>query len=97
MKTIKKVFIKPEFVEFIHKQSEMRQGILRVSDRYNTVSHLCLCGCGNLTVTPLNNRAGWRLFVDRGINIVSLTPSIGNYNFDCKSHYIINNNIVNFV
>jgi len=92
MKTLKKVEIKPVFVEFIPEK--MEQGILYISKEYKCANHLCLCGCGNQTVTPLHDK-GWTLIEDG--NKVSLTPSIGNYQFDCQSHYIITNNIANFV
>ena len=44
--------ISHEFVEFIPEQLE--QGVIYVSRRYSTASHLCCCGCGLKAVTPLN-------------------------------------------
>jgi len=102
MKTIKKVEVTPEYVEFIPK--EMVQGIIYISLEYNTAIHLCLCGCKNQVVTPLNHisiitgsriMSGWDFYNNNGK--VSLSPSIGNYSFDCKSHYILTNNVANFV
>lgn len=92
MKTIKKVDLIHEYVETMPKV--MQQGVLYISAKYHTAIHLCLCGCGQQTVTPLNEN-GWSLF-DVG-NKITLTPSVGNYSFDCKSHYIITKSVANFV
>lgn len=91
MKTIKKVPIEPVFVEFI--PHPMKQGVLYISKKYGVANHLCLCGCGVQTVTPLG-KGEWTL-IENGDN-VSLSPSIANYQF-CGSHYIITNNVANFV
>ena len=63
----------------------------RVSMEYATTSHLCFCGCGNTVVTPLSP-TDWQLYFD-GRN-VSPTPSVGNWDFACRSHYWINNSQV---
>jgi hypothetical protein len=83
--------LQPIFLEFIPERLE--PGVLYISRRYSTASHLCCCGCGREVVTPLN-RARWRLNVRRGT--VSLTPSIGNWSFPCKSHYWIRANKVHW-
>lgn len=74
--------MKHEYVEYI--PPKLMPGILYVSRRYSSASHLCCCGCGLEVVTPLNP-AKWRL-TDHG-NTVSLYPSIGNWSFPCRSHY----------
>ena len=71
-------------VEFIPE--DLLPGVLYVSDRYQTATHLCCCGCGKEVVTPLNP-AKWRLREAGGE--VSLSPSIGNWEFPCQSHYWI--------
>ena len=81
--------LRPQFVEFIPERLE--PGVLYISRRYSTASHLCCCGCGLEVVTPLNP-AKWRLAEHRGS--VSLAPSIGNWSFPCRSHYWIANNKV---
>jgi hypothetical protein len=73
-------------VEFIPERLE--PGAIYVSRRYATASHLCCCGCGLETVTPLNP-AKWSVMEYGGA--VSLSPSIGNWSFPCRSHYIIRN------
>ena len=73
-----------EFVEYI--PSELADGVLYISIAYRTAVHRCACGCGNKVVTPITP-ADWQLFFDG--DTVSLTPSIGNWGFPCRSHYWI--------
>lgn len=61
-------------------------GILYVSLEYNTVLHLCCCGCGSEVVTALSP-ARWQMTYDG--RAVSLWPSIGNWSLPCQSHYVI--------
>lgn len=71
-----------EDVEFMPERKE--PGILYVSERFALAIHLCACGrCGNETVTPLDGD-GWTL-TERA----TLRPSIGNWQFPCRSHYFI--------
>lgn len=71
-------------VEFIPK--DLEEGILYISKRFKTASHLCCCGCGNKVVTPLNP-AKWQLVEYK--STVSLSPSIGLGALPCRSHYWI--------
>ena len=73
-----------QYVEFIPKVLD--EGVLYISKRFNTSSHLCCCGCGFKVVTPLNP-AKWRL-IDHG-QTVSLSPSVGLGALPCRSHYWI--------
>lgn len=66
----------------------LEPNVLYVSRKYGTASHLCACGCRIEVVTPLG-RGGWNVLLDR--RGVSMFPSIGNWSFDCKSHYFIRN------
>lgn len=79
--------IKPTFVEFVPKVLE--PGVLYISEKYKTASHLCACGCGEKVVTPLSP-VDWQLRREGGL--VSLSPSIGNWNYACRSHYWIRHN-----
>jgi hypothetical protein len=79
--------LEPQFVEFIPEKLE--DGKIYVSETYATAVHKCCCGCGQKVVTPLSP-TGWRLTIDRGK--VSLYPSIGNWNFPCRSHYWVKRN-----
>lgn len=69
----------------------MEEGVLYISMTYCTAMHLCVCGCGNEVVTRISP-TDWQLKFDG--KSISLTPSIGNWSFDCRSHYwIIKNQI----
>lgn len=81
--------IRPRFVEFIPDQLE--EGVLYISERFRTCSHKCCCGCGEEVVTPLSV-AEWRL--TREGDLVSLWPSVGNWDYACRSHYVIQRNQV---
>ena len=81
------MIITHKFVDFIPEQIE--QGVLYISIEYCTAIHKCICGCGNEVVTPISP-TDWKLTFDG--KTVSLSPSIGNWNFECKSHYFITKN-----
>ena len=82
--------IRPSFVEFIPK--ELDDGVLYISEKYKVAVHKCASGCGEKVVTPLS-AVDWQ--VRRNGDLVSLYPSIGNWNFACRSHYwICKNQIV---
>ena len=76
--------IQPEFVELM--PSPLQPGILYISQKYRTASHLCACGCGERVVTPLS-QSRWKVVCNS--SGVSLYPSIGNWNYACRSHYWI--------
>lgn len=79
--------IEPVFVEFVPEK--LAPGKLYISLEYNTASHLCACGCGFEVVTILGPADSALTKSRRG---VSISTSIGNSNFPCKSHYWIENN-----
>ncbi len=83
MQMKRKVF-KHKFVEFIPEV--IKEGILYISVPYATATHKCACGCGEIVVTPIKP-ADWKLTWDG--ETVTMYPSIGNWNFPCKSHYWI--------
>lgn len=93
MKTISKIPYEPVFVEYI--PDILEYGKVYISEEYGCAIHKCLCGCGRKTVMPLGN-GGWNLIKENN-ETVSFTPSVGNFNFDCKSHYIMTKNVANFV
>jgi len=72
------------FVESIPR--DLDPGILYVSIDFRTTMHLCACGCGNEVVLPLR-RTAWSLTYDG--ESVSINPSVGNWTFECRSHYWI--------
>jgi hypothetical protein len=65
---------------------DLQEGVLYVSIPYATALHLCPCGCGSEIVTPIS-RKGWSLTFDGAS--VTLHPSVGNWNYPCRSHYWI--------
>lgn len=78
-----------QFVEYVPE--ELDEGVLYISVRFASVSHLCACGCKRKVVTPLKP-TGWKLIFDG--KSISLLPSIGNWRFPCRSHYWMSNNRV---
>lgn len=70
-------------------------GKLYISKKYEIAIHLCACGCGRQSVTPLGN-GEWNLTEANGK--VTLRPSIGNFNGEkpYHAHYFITNNQIQF-
>lgn len=79
--------LEPEFVDLI--PTEVREGVLYVSMEYATTVHLCPSGCGNKVVLPLSP-AEWRLTYDG--EAITLSPSVGNWQYPCRSHYWVRGN-----
>ena len=78
-----------EFVEIIPKIRQ--EGVLYISIPFATAVHDCFCGCGIKVVTPLSP-VFWKLIFDG--ETVSLSPSVGNWDFPCRSHYFVRRNAV---
>lgn len=76
--------IKLARVQYIPKYPE--PGILYVSEEFEAAVHLCACGCGAKVSTPLGPTE-WSL--TETTTGPSLYPSVGNWQFPCKSHYWI--------
>jgi hypothetical protein len=83
--------IQPEFVDRIPKVLD--NGVIYISQKYETAAHNCCCGCGTKIMTPLKP-GRWRLENKNGS--VSLSPSIGNWSAECQSHYWIRGNHVDW-
>lgn len=81
--------LRPEFVDFM--PDDLEAGVLYISIKYKSVQHLCCCGCGRTVVTPLSP-TGWRVTFDG--RSISLSPSVGNWQKECGSHYFIIQNAV---
>ncbi len=80
-----------KFVEFIPEN--IQENTIYISIEYSTAVHKCCCGCGNEVVTPFSP-TDWKLIFDG--ESITLSPSIGNWNFDCRSHYFIRNNKIHW-
>ena len=85
--------IEPVFVEYLPNQLEY--GKLYISEKFETTSHLCACGCGELVVMPFK-AGGWSL-TKNDDGTVTMRPSVGNFEFPCKSHYYITNNKIEWL
>jgi hypothetical protein len=81
--------ITPVFVDIV--PDHLQDGILYICERYGTAVHKCCCGCGVEVITPLGP-VDWS--VKKEGKTVSLSPSIGNWSFKCRSHYWVKRNRV---
>jgi hypothetical protein len=81
--------IRHSFIELAPKTLE--EGVLYVSVEYASAVHSCFCGCGIKVATPISP-TDWKLTYDG--DTVSLWPSVGNWDFPCRSHYFIERNVV---
>lgn len=81
--------MKHQFVEYIPEFIE--ENTLYISLQFSTAIHKCMCGCGNEVVTPISPK-DWSIIYNG--ETITLQPSIGNWNFECKSHYWIRKNEV---
>ncbi len=79
--------LEPIWVGAMPTQLEM--GKLYISKSFDVAIHLCVCGCGMHTVTPLGGD-GWTLGTHTD-GSVSLYPSIRN---PCGAHYWIDHDRV---
>jgi hypothetical protein len=78
-----------QFVHYIPR--DLDPGVLYISIEFATAAHRCCCGCGEEVVTPLTPH-DWQITFDG--ETVSLWPSVGNWDYGCRSHYIIRRNRV---
>lgn len=84
-------YLEPVFVEFIPRDLDTRK--LYISMTYSTTVHLCASGCGNKVVLPLSP-AEWQMYFDG--ESVSLSPSVGNWEYPCQAHYWIRKNKIDW-
>jgi hypothetical protein len=84
----------PVYVEEI--PAEIEPGKLFISKQYGVAVHLCACGCGGKTVTPLGV-GEWSLTENDGN--VTLRPSIGNWSGESPyhAHYYITDNKIQWL
>jgi hypothetical protein len=65
---------------------KLEPDVLYVSEEFRTAAHLCACGCGAKIRTPLGPTEWTFIDTERG---PTLSPSIGNWQQVCQSHYVI--------
>lgn len=98
------------FLETFNKAEEpLEPGVLLISLKYGCLEHLCACGeCGWSTHMSIKSfdtdqpelvgeddtrwSNGWDVTYRGGK--LTISPSIGNFQFPCKSHYFIRENRV---
>lgn len=85
------MILQHKFIELL--PPVMEEGVLYISLEYCSAIHKCVCGCGNKVITPISPTE-WELTFDG--KSISLYPSIGNWQFECKSHYWITKSKVKF-
>lgn len=83
-----------ELVRVHYMPINLEEGKLYYSEEYGTAIHLCPCGCGHLTVTPVkgtwkDTSHCWDITIED--EKPTLNPSISNYQIPCKSHYFVRN------
>ncbi len=83
------MILQHKFIELV--PDVLEDGVIYISVTYCSAIHKCVCGCGNEVVTPISP-TDW-IFTFDG-KTISLSPSIGNWSFPCKSHYWITKNQV---
>ena len=73
--------------EMVSSIPEVLQGnTLYVTAAVDVAGHLCACGCGREVITPISP-TDWSISFDK--QGPTLSPSIGNWAFPCRSHYFI--------
>src|SRR5437868_4149805 len=65
---------------------DLEPGILYVAQEFGAAAHLCACGCGAKIRTPLGTTE-WAL--EESESGPTLSPSVGNWQQACQSHYWI--------
>ena len=91
---MKLIILEPEYVEYMPQKQKLEYGKLYISDRFRLAIHLCACGCGGATVTPLDE---WSL--TKNGEKVTLRPSIGNWSGESPyhAHYFITDNKIEWL
>jgi hypothetical protein len=90
MKTLAKVPMQLEEVEFIPEKLE--EGKFYYSEKYQTATHLCPCGCGQHFAIQIKENE-WTISQKKPLTV---TPSLW-HKIQCKSHYVINNGFTNIL
>jgi hypothetical protein len=86
--------LKPQYCDYIPDNPS--EGVLYISTGFKVAVHLCACGCGGKTVTPIMP-GEWTL-TDGGGKI-TLRPSIGNFSGESPyhAHYYVTENRIEWL
>ena len=84
----------PNYCDYI--PDELKEGVLYISTNFKIAIHLCACGCGEQTVTPLG-KDEWTL--KDGGGKITLRPSIGNFLGESPyhAHYYVTENKIEWL
>lgn len=74
----------PEFIETM--PDVLYDGVIYISEKYRIALHNCCCGCGEEVSTPIGPT---EYSISMAGGEVTVHPSIGNHDFACRSHYVI--------
>ena len=95
----------PEYCETI--PATLEPGRLYISDTHNVAVHLCPCGCGCRVAVPFvelgTNPANYTgpgsdyWVLTKSPRGVTFSPSFGNWDFVCRSHYFITDNKIQWL
>jgi hypothetical protein len=66
----------------------LEPGVLYFAEEFGAATHLCPCGCGHKVQTPVGP-SDYSLRVNK--SGPTLSPSVGNWQRPCQSHYWIRN------
>jgi hypothetical protein len=88
---VKAQALTPVFTDYIPAEPEPDN--LYISMQFETAVHLCACGCRSKVVTPFGPH-DWIMTFD---GTVSLRPSVGNGQQQCRSHYYVRNNRIDWL
>lgn len=88
----------PKYVEAFIPDS-LEHGVIYISEKYNVAIHLCACGCGGKTVTPIGKHGDWGWSLTDSNGAVTLRPSIGNFSGESPyhAHYYITDNKIEWL
>jgi hypothetical protein len=64
----------------------LHDGAIYISEKYRVALHNCCCGCGEEVSTPIGPT---EFTISLAGGEVTVHPSIGNHDFPCRSHYVI--------
>ena len=76
--------LRAEFV--VTMPDALEEGVIYISEQYRVALHNCCCGCGEEVSTPIGPTEYSISMAGGGVTV---HPSIGNHDFPCRSHYVI--------
>ena len=82
-----------EEMEFLPDNSMLDHGIMYFSAKYQVAKHICVCGCGEVSATPMVEQFGQEKHDKNAWIIIDKYPltidASFHHRFNCRSHYSI--------